>query len=577
MNRGVRPKYIDEYECNGPRPPVPGQESRMSRMTESDTDGRSHRTSVASFSKWNTLTGLLEDEEGLTLFKKYVERDARPEHSARLDFYFVCEGLKQYKDDPRLARKCISLIYRTYIQKGPIQISISKIDSNFKQKYDAIRNEENPPDIQIFDLLQQEAFRLLNKSAFQNFLQSDDYIAHIANATGSGAGCTSTSSSSGSNSAQLPRSALPTVVEDQELSINRDEILHTGEGTPMRLTRELLLLSQQRRLEARPPADGRSHGHGHGHPTQVSNKETLTKSTHIPRTQRVPLPTATNPNSVEFITKLREKLEALQRQRQMPHQLNIPDPSDNLPRPSKNQLNLHDLTKKLQLEEDNDQSILDQHVSRVWSDLTPHRSPGTISPCPPVPNRRRTHDPVITGVDAGQSMRHSKSMPDHASSSRRLTHKWASMNTDSGISLFSADTTLRSRDSNSRSRSGVDPITISTVEEASRRLLEDESRRSRRHSQHPPQPRQMAALSESTIAVYTYLDEELPYRSKLPGLQPTLRLFKEYLPKKGNFRFFFKTTCDDSENPIIQEEIVNEDEILPLFEGKVMGLVKPYE
>lgn len=115
MNRGVRPKHIDEYECNGPRPPVPGQESRMSRMTESDSERRLHRTSVASYSKWNTLTGLLQDGEGLALFKKYVERDARPEDSARLDFYFVCEGLKQYKDEPVLARKCISLIYKTYV------------------------------------------------------------------------------------------------------------------------------------------------------------------------------------------------------------------------------------------------------------------------------------------------------------------------------------------------------------------------------------------------------------------------------------------------------------------------------
>lgn len=42
-------------------------------------------------------------------------------------------------------------------------------------------------------------------------------------------------------------------------------------------------------------------------------------------------------------------------------------------------------------------------------------------------------------------------------------------------------------------------------------------------------------------------------------------------------RFFFKTACEDPDNPIIQEEIVNDAEILPLFEGKVMGLVKPFE
>lgn len=131
--------------------------------------------------------------------------------------------------------------------------------------------------------------------------------------------------------------------------------------------------------------------------------------------------------------------------------------------------------------------------------------------------------------------------------------------------------------------------------------------RSRRHSQHPPQSHQPVMPIESTVAMYTYLDEDLPYRSKLPSLQPTLRQFKEYLPKKGNFRcvlytetlypldkyermgetvnnfgaffrrFFFRTTCEDPDSPIIQEEVVNDDEILPLFEGKVMGLVKPIE
>lgn len=39
----------------------------------------------------------------------------------------------------------------------------------------------------------------------------------------------------------------------------------------------------------------------------------------------------------------------------------------------------------------NDQDILDQHVSRVWSDLTPIRSPGAVSPCSN-PNKKRQLD-----------------------------------------------------------------------------------------------------------------------------------------------------------------------------------------
>lgn len=44
-------------------------------------------------------------------------------------------------------------------------------------------------------------------------------------------------------------------------------------------------------------------------------------------------------------------------------------------------------------------------------------------------------------------MKHSKSMPDHNVSSKKLlSNKWPSMNTDSGISLFSADMLLKTKD-----------------------------------------------------------------------------------------------------------------------------------
>lgn len=39
-------------------------------------------------------------------------------------------------------------------------------------------------------------------------------------------------------------------------------------------------------------------------------------------------------------------------------------------------------------------------------------------------------------------------------------------------------------------------------------------------------------------------------------------------------RFFFKTKCDDIDNPVIQEEMCNDTDILPMYEGKVMATVK---
>ncbi|XP_026682332.1 axin [Diaphorina citri] len=80
-----------------------------------------------------------------------------------------------------------------------------------------------------------------------------------------------------------------------------------------------------------------------------------------------------------------------------------------------------------------------------------------------------------------------------------------------------------------------------------------------------------------TTVVFTFCDEQYPYRTKIPSQSVTLKQFKDYLPKKGNYRFFFKTECDDVDTKVIQEEIVDDNEVLPLWEGKVMGQVKPLE
>lgn len=43
-------------------------------------------------------------------------------------------------------------------------------------------------------------------------------------------------------------------------------------------------------------------------------------------------------------------------------------------------------------------------------------------------------------------------------------------------------------------------------------------------------------VGEFTTAVFSFCDDELPYRIKIPGRNVTLKQFKEYLPKKGNYR-----------------------------------------
>jgi axin 1 len=42
-------------------------------------------------------------------------------------------------------------------------------------------------------------------------------------------------------------------------------------------------------------------------------------------------------------------------------------------------------------------------------------------------------------------------------------------------------------------------------------------------------------------------------------------------------RYFFKTECNDLDMKVIQEEITDDNEVLPLWEGKIMAQVKPVE
>ncbi|XP_055924019.1 axin isoform X2 [Eupeodes corollae] len=666
-------KKYEDNECSGPRPPVPGEESRVRKMTEGVSE--SSKNSPPSYLNWALrLSYLLEDRDGVELFKKYVEEEA-PAYNDHLNFYFACEGLKQ-QSDPEKVKQIIGAIYR-FLRKS--QLSISE---DLRRTIKAGLKNEIALSPKIYDSLQQDVEKTINERIYPTFLGSEMYIEYIqqmsaaqerfsgatpstsgssssasggggngnlgasggcsgknpalipmaalaagtsgatvgsCSASGSVYGPSTSASSSGSVSATdtLPRSStLPTLHEDSELSISDDfEKLRVEGGRmsadmPMRLTRDLLLATQKRRLEIRPPGDGRPYiqrRHNSSESKAIrqsaqANKETNTFQV-IPRTQRLhsnehrPLKTS------ELVALLIPKLEEVKRKQDLEdraHRERFLDESiPSSDRLASDRAFAQAICEKFALDEDNDQDILDQHVSRVWKDQTPHRSPGTMSPCPPLPTRRRTtHDSGMLSDGAisisGQSMKHSKSMPDHSSSSRKLTNKWPSIYTDSGISLISADTLMKYKDASLRPGSS----TASQLEEAKRRL-EDENRRSRRYSQqhplpamqpaqsmsssssgssslhHPPPPPLPAKPQETTTVVFSFCDEEYPYRSKIPGTQPTLKQFKDYLPKKGNFRFFFKTHCEDPDSPVIQEEIVNDSDILPLFEGKVMGLVKP--
>lgn len=156
-------------------------------------------------------------------------------------------------------------------------------------------------------------------------------------------------------------------------------------------------------------SDGRSHVQRRQNSVEskqyIINKEESGAPCVIPRTQRQN--DSCRPQSrEEFLIELKKKLDDLYRKQQTNEKLwkhlHPGDPTDGASRlppiPSRNQSNLNSqlVADALFRLEDDDQSILDLHVSRVWAD-SPHRSPGTVSPA--VPSRRRPHDSLTTGID----------------------------------------------------------------------------------------------------------------------------------------------------------------------------------
>lgn len=299
---------LSDYDSSGPRPPIPGQEeTRKFKVTPAPADrwksvdthpcstrqmtdaaqnelhlfmtssSSSQSSSSPSCLKWaRTLSSLLEDRDGVELFKKYVEQEGGI-HSDRLNFYFACEGLKQQSDGEKV-KQIIGAIYR-FLKKSQLAVPEEMraiIKAGLKDK-----NFVLTPD--LFDQMQQDVERIINETTYRNFLQSETYLHYVQNyqsaierneptATTLTTTVTSTSISEASSKIFLLSSALPTLHEEGDgLNVdgsdsgaavcfgeaNNSVPAMSGASTsgkvPMSLTKDALLQTQRRRLEMRPP------------------------------------------------------------------------------------------------------------------------------------------------------------------------------------------------------------------------------------------------------------------------------------------------------------------------------------
>lgn len=680
------------------------------------------------------LHSLLSDPDGVKLFRKYLEEEGA---SDTLDFWFACAGLrKQAPSPPDKVAQIVRVIYRRFFLKTQLEID----ESLRKQVHTRLKDSTTPLDIHVFDEACESVEKLITDTTYPNFLRSDVYLSHVrAIQTGPVSDLSCSSGESGEVSADGGQSSggLATLHEDKELET-------TSSFPP--LTKDMLYITQQRRavgVRSKTETfagDGMSLSHHkmsrkqyQRHCQRVKESATLNRDpymhqTLIPRTQRIQTDKVHPMKPEQFAAILIKKLESVKRsqeiQEKLAHKLFESEIGEG-GGPSARSL-ADAIRERFQIDDDNDQDILDQHVSRVWSDLTPARTPGVASPRPKSPDFRRLrpnqpmnkvcvsgggpttapyvgHHPLPVphpyqtraytsrhvrskdrdvfstfSSDSGnvhdypESLDHrghlpkSKSMPDYADSTDtyaslqshdgrfRGSREWVNSGgnrryskkpelTDSGVSVVSesvsnhgslpnkdsrvltwlidSDRTggcnMSERDSASSCSGGSrfdgkhhsrgrrtppptgsnymgDPSLVPSMLQAEevRRRLEDplRAKQVRPRCSGGGQPKVDPVSCGSTLkkgkssssegfttVVFSFCDEQFPYRSKIPGYSITLKQFKEFLPKKGNYRFFFKTECEELDMQVIQEEITDDNEVLPLWEGKVMAQVKPID
>ncbi|XP_070249820.1 axin-2 isoform X2 [Myotis yumanensis] len=118
------------------------------------------------------------------------------------------------------------------------------------------------------------------------------------------------------------------------------------------------------------------------------------------------------------------------------------------------------------------------------------------------------------------------------------------------------------------------PNTLAQLEEACRRLAEVSKPPKQRHKE-PKKPAGVHALQASELVVtYFFCGEEIPYRRMLKAQSLTLGHFKEQLSKKGNYRYYFKKASDEFACGAVFEEIWDDETVLPMYEGRILGKVE---
>jgi axin 1 len=123
-----------------------------------------------------SLASLLEDPDGVALFKQYLEQEGSTD---MLDFWFACEGLKNEARDDANVAQLVRLIHKRYFKAAsPIKVN-ELLRKEVHRRVREVSKGEVPPDRKLFDEAQKQVEHFINDTAYPEFLRSETYLRHI--------------------------------------------------------------------------------------------------------------------------------------------------------------------------------------------------------------------------------------------------------------------------------------------------------------------------------------------------------------------------------------------------------------
>jgi len=201
---------------------------KESYPSTSSSSGHSATSGSASYLRWaESLKQLLEDSEGVRLFKQFLDQEQGC--SAALDFWFACSGLKMVADYPEHFAGLAKMVYKHYVKGDRLRLS-----ADIRRRI-VERLRQRQIDLTIFDEAQTYIEHAMRSDDYPLFLKSDTYLQYVQCGASSPqtTACSNTSPLASnhvplSNDCIAGMRSLPTVNENEELALTDLQVVSTA-------------------------------------------------------------------------------------------------------------------------------------------------------------------------------------------------------------------------------------------------------------------------------------------------------------------------------------------------------------